>query len=378
MPAALLFLADDAADVLSGHAPLVRAARDAGFAPLLVANDHGPFALRHDLEVLLLPSPDPGRFSAIRRAAARQKVLLKILKARKPALVQLFGLGMAMLHAPVIRLGGAPRKVIALDGLGGWPDRLRKLPEPLRAPAVSALMAGLDTSATRWIVRDARDAALLGLPERAGGRLRIGGLGADPLVHVPEPMPWSPPLKVAMCGPLTATAGIALATEAVRIARQSGAEVTLSVIGARHPKHPDALPPEEAAALGRIPHVAWYAPPDDPAQIWQQHHVCLSAAGAGGALDIAALQAAGATRPAVAFAGGGTEAFLRDGATGRVVGPRSAQALAGVLAELARAPGLVERMGRAARDRLMDGFTEREMLAAFTSAWTTQAAQPDT
>jgi glycosyltransferase involved in cell wall biosynthesis len=60
----------------------------------------------------------------------------------------------------------------------------------------------------------------------------------------------------------------------------------------------------------------------------------------------------------------GCRTLVRDGIEGRIVAPNDAFGLAAALVELSRDLGPVARMGEAARERVLDGFTERDVMAA--------------
>jgi glycosyltransferase involved in cell wall biosynthesis len=58
----------------------------------------------------------------------------------------------------------------------------------------------------------------------------------------------------------------------------------------------------------------------------------------------------------------GCRYFVRDGRDGVVVPPNDATALAKALIVFSSSPALAERMGASARTRLLDGFTERDVM----------------
>jgi glycosyltransferase involved in cell wall biosynthesis len=60
---------------------------------------------------------------------------------------------------------------------------------------------------------------------------------------------------------------------------------------------------------------------------------------------------------------------VRDGIEGRLVRANDAASLAEVFVALAGDPGLVARMGEAARVRVVDGFTERHVMVALQNLY---------
>jgi glycosyltransferase involved in cell wall biosynthesis len=106
------------------------------------------------------------------------------------------------------------------------------------------------------------------------------------------------------------------------------------------------------------------------AQVWQQHHALIVPAGGGDGLPGIVLQAAATARPLIVTSSTGAAAgFVRDGVDGRVVDGADPDALVEAVIQFARAPALVERMGRAARERVLDGYTERQVMDTFKRLW---------
>jgi glycosyltransferase involved in cell wall biosynthesis len=71
----------------------------------------------------------------------------------------------------------------------------------------------------------------------------------------------------------------------------------------------------------------------------------------------------------------GCRRLVRDGVEGLVVPPDDPEALAQAFARLAADPSLVARMGEAARKRVLDGFTERDVMEAAKRVWTAMLAR---
>ncbi|HEX8663720.1 MAG TPA: glycosyltransferase, partial [Beijerinckiaceae bacterium] len=67
--------------------------------------------------------------------------------------------------------------------------------------------------------------------------------------------------------------------------------------------------------------------------------------------------------------------LVRDGAEGVVVPPDDPDALAQAFARLAADPSLVARIGEAARRRVLDGFTERDVMEAVKRVWAAMLAR---
>ena len=351
------------------HLPLVRAAREHDHEVVVAAADHGHGRRIAAAGAQFVPL-DPGlwRNHPVRFARCVD-TLRRIMLEQAPALVQLHGVRAALAGSAAARLAAIPRRILAFNGLGAISARTGLPGDGLRA--LARLMAGIAlTGDTRLVFDNPADAEILGL-DPASPALRItGGAGVDPLIHMPEPMPWSPPLKLAFVSPLLWAHGPGLAVDAVTKARAAGADVTLSLIGAPWGASRQAVPAAIIEGWSRLPGIGWFAPASDMAQVWRQHHALILPSGGGDGLPSLALQAAASARPLiVAASAGGSASFVRDGVDGRVVDGSDPDALAQAIIQFARAPALVERLGRSARERVLDGYTERQVMDAFKRLW---------
>ena len=190
----------------------------------------------------------------------------------------------------------------------------------------------------------------------------LGGAGIDPEALKAAPLPAQPPLKVAIVARMLWSKGIDVAVEAVRAARAQGAAVELSLYGAPDPANPKSIPEETLKAWAAEPGIAWHGRTEDVAAVWRDHHVaCLPSRGGEG-LPRTLLEAAACGRAIVTTDVPGCRTLVRDGTEGRLVPAGDAAGLAEALSDLSRRPDLVARMGAAARARVLDGFTERDVM----------------
>lgn len=373
--AKILFIGTDDWLFARRHRPLLRAARELGLDPVLAARASAYRRVIEEAGARLIGlKADP--LSRSPAAMARMIAELRALILReKPAILQLQGLRPVVLGTLSARMAGQERVVCALNGLGFLSARADALGDAGRA--LARLYAGslLDRPGLRIVFDNPDDPALLGLgPAEAGmaaATVRIiRGLGVDPLIHTPEPMPWSPPLRLAFASPFLFANGADLAVEALAKARAPGVDAALSLIGRPLPSSRSAIPAATLQGWSRLPGISWFAPPADPAEIWRSHHVLILPSRGGDGLPGIMTEAASSARPVITTDVGGCGSFIRDGVEGRVVPVNDAGALAAAIIQLARAPGLVERMGRAARDRILnDGFTERDVMDGHKRLW---------
>jgi glycosyltransferase involved in cell wall biosynthesis len=156
--------------------------------------------------------------------------------------------------------------------------------------------------------------------------------------------------------------GIDVAVEAVRAARAKGGSIELSLYGAPDPSNPKAIPESTLKAWSAEPGMTWHGVTQDVAAVWRDHHVaCLPSRGGEG-LPRTLLEAAACGRAIATTDVPGCRTLVRDGVEGRLVPSGDPVSLAEALLTLSTQPDVVARMGEAARARVLDGFTERDVM----------------
>jgi glycosyltransferase involved in cell wall biosynthesis len=109
--------------------------------------------------------------------------------------------------------------------------------------------------------------------------------------------------------------------------------------------------------------------PEDSREIWRRAEICVWPAYARQGLPRALLEAAACGRALIVTDAAGGRGFVRDGVEGLIVPAQDATALGAALEQLARDAGLRQRMGAAARLRVLQGFTEAHIKEVLRGAY---------
>jgi glycosyltransferase involved in cell wall biosynthesis len=341
--------------------PMVRAARELGLAVTVVTRvrEHRGVIEAEGAKVVPLDIERRSLNPITMGDASGQ--LAAILKAEKADLVHCIALKSILLGGFAATLAGVGRRVYALTGsgfLGARTDMVGRLSQR----AIRLLVRGLQTGRTRYVFENTDDPKLLGLDPAEAQVTILGGAGVDPGALKPEPVPVQPPLKVAVVARMLWSKGIDVAVEAVRNARAKGASIELSLYGAPDPSNPKAIPEATLKAWSAEPGIAWHGATRDIAGVWREHHVaCLPSRGGEG-LPRTLLEAAACGRAIVTTNVPGCRTLVRNGVEGLLVPSGDAGALSEALLALSSQPDRVARMGEAARSRVLDGFTERDVM----------------
>src|SRR5215218_4618378 len=349
--------------------PMAQAARELGLEVAVVTRvrDHRAAIEAAGVKVIGLEAerrslnPMAAGYTAGRLAA--------ILKAWRPDIVHCIALRAILIGGAAALMAGIPRRVYALTGLGFLGARQDLVGRGART-AARMLVRGLETRQTRYLFENPDDAALIGLDRGDASRVTIlGGAGVDAERLCPQPLPPQPPLKVAVVARMLWSKGADVAVEAAKRAREAGAAVELSLYGAPDPSNPKAVPQGTLQAWNSVSGVTWHGRTDDVAGVWRDHHVCCLPSRGGEGLPRTLLEGAACGRALVTTDVPGCRALVRDGIEGFIVPPENPAALADAFVKLAADPTHVARMGEAARQRIMTGFTERHVMVAVKSLY---------
>ncbi len=375
----LLFVATEDWFFASHFLPMARAARELDFDVAVIARERQHRRIIEATGARLI-ALEAERRSLDPRALFRQVVALRrLIEAEQPHILHCIALKPIALAGLAGRLAGVERRVYALTGLGLLGARQGLVAGAARLAASLWLRGVIDGPLVRFLFENPDDPVTLGLDPLDAGKVAIvGGAGVDPLILMPEPMPATPPLKVALVARMLWSKGVDLAVEAIRLARAEGARVELTIYGAPDPSNPKAIPEDTLKQWASRPGVTWAGPTRDIEGVWRGHHLCILPSRGGEGLPRTILEAAACGRPILTTDVPGCRSFVRDGQDGLVVPVEDAAALARALITLARAPALAERMGASARARLIDGHTERDVMNAVKSLYRSMLNRPTT
>ena len=361
----LLFVATEDWFFASHFLPMARAARELDFDVAVIARERQHRRIIEATGARLIALEAERRSLDPRALFAQVQALRRLIAAENPDILHCIALKPIALAGLAGRLAGVERRVYALTGLGFLGARQGVVAEAARLATKLWLRGAIDGSRVRFLFENPDDPVTLGLdPQDAAKVAIVGGAGVDPLVLMPEPMPQSPPFKVALVARMLWSKGVDLAVEAVRLARSEGARVELTIHGAPDPSNPKAIPEATLKEWAARPGINWAGPTRDIEGVWRRHHLCCLPSRGGEGLPRTILEAAACGRPILTTDVPGCRSFVRDGQDGMVVPPDDAAALARALVVFAGSPALAERMGASARARLIDGHTERDVMNA--------------
>jgi glycosyltransferase involved in cell wall biosynthesis len=366
----LLLVAEDRL-ALSNYRPLIGFLKEIALGVVVATRSSGRLAEIEELGVRVIdfdhsrPSLNPVREASSAWAIGR------VLEAEDPDVVHLVGLEAVILGGLASKLVPSRYVVVQMPGLAVSEGADGNLPRLYHAGALRLMASMLRRPESCLLVENADDLPLLrarGIDP--GGRFAVlGGAGIDPQAYPALPAPKNATPIAAFVGQMVARNGIDILMQAGWRLAERGSPLRFELCGAvdhesREEIAADVLADWCAAHKARWPgHVA------DVREVWSRVDICVLPARTGGGVPRALLEAAACARPLVVTDVPGCRHFVRDGIEGLVVRREDPDALAAALDLLARDPEMRQRMGEAARLRLLHGFTETQVRQSLRAAY---------
>jgi glycosyltransferase involved in cell wall biosynthesis len=297
--------------------------------------------------------------------------LARIIEAEEPEVVHLVGSRSIVMGGLALRLHGGPHAVLHVTGPGPLGIVTGRLSRIARNAALRLAASMLRDAASYLLVETPSDLAQL----RADGvdpgpRFAIlGGAGIDPQEFVALPPAGNATPVVAFVGSMTKGNGVDVLMQACDRVAGRGTALAVELCGESEPGDPDAIDVPSLAAWAERSGGTWRREVADARDLWRRADICVLPARHGGGMPTALLEAAACARPLLVTDVPGARDFVRNGVEGLVVPPGDPAALADALQHLARDADLRERMGEAARLRMLQGYTHAHMREALRAAY---------
>lgn len=343
--------------------PMARAAKAHGFDVSVICRvrDHGQAIV--DEGFRLLPLEADRRSLNPFRLLAGIAALRRTLRAEQPALVHLIALRSILLGGLAARSLGMDRMVVAVTGLGFLGAARGPVADGARGLVGAVIRMLAKSQRTRFLFENRSDPAALGLAGDDPRVTIVGGAGVDPARYPVQPMPALPPLRAAFVGRMLWSKGVDVAVAAVMEARRRGTAVTLDLYGQPDPQNPKAVPEATLRTWAEADGITWHGPvrPSDVPGLWARTHVALLPSRGGEGLPRALLEAAASGRVIITTTVPGCADFVADGAYGITHAVDDSGRMAGELVALATDPFRLYALGQAARQRVDEGYTERQV-----------------
>ena len=374
-PCALMFVVTEDWFFVSHFLSVAVAAREAGYAVSVVTRVRSP-DLQRRIEaagVTLIASQHERGTFGVRALAAHVGWFAALFRRERPDIVHLVSIRLIVLAGLAAALAGRKRRVHAVTGMGYLGASRTGRARAARRVVAVLLKRLLGGPFVHTVFENREDPKMLGFDPDGPRVSVVGGAGVDPDRESELPMPPPAPLRVAVVARMVHSKGIDIAVEAVRRARAAGAAVELSLYGLPDLENPRAISAADLQRWSDEPGIRWHGQSRDVRAVWRDHHVVCVPSRGGEGLPRSLLEGAAAGRAVVTTRTPGCATFVRDRVEGLLVPPDDPEALAAALVSLSRDPAAVARYGKAARARILDGFTTQAVARDFLAVYRTLA-----
>ncbi|MEM6615975.1 MAG: glycosyltransferase family 4 protein [Pseudomonadota bacterium] len=299
--------------------------------------------------------------------------LSRILRSEKPDVAHFVGLNPIVLGSVASRLSGVRSQILHIIGLGYLGISARKSVRLLRKLVFSAVNWSVQHRMV-WMFAenqdDVRDLETLGL-RQAPDVVILGGAGVDPVHFAALPFPQNRSVVAATACRFIRSKGLDVLVAAHEKLRAKGTGLTVRMHGIFDGQNPETIDRETLEAwLGKEGIEGGY-PIEDVRTLWREADIAVIPSRTREGMPRAMLEAAACGRPLIVTDLPGPREFVRDGVEGLVVPPEDPDALADAIARLVGDAELRKRMGSAARERFLSGYTERDVKRAIANAYRT-------
>jgi len=286
--------------------------------------------------------------------------LVRELRRERPDIIHFISLKPILLGGLAALFVPKAATVHHLTGLGYLADGNSLKAKIMRNISFRMLGLYLRRSKSWFITENSDDLAFArqyGAPENNRTSM-FGGAGVDP-DHFTE-MPPAPDEKVhaGYVGRMIWSKGVDILVSAKEVLQNRGTNLQLDMYGTPDTANPRALQLKTMEQWNTRPGVKWHGPIKDVRDVWQHCEIAIVPTRTREGMPRAMLEAAACGRALIVTDVPGCREFVRDGIEGLIVPPDDESALADAMEKLVLDSDLRKRMGQAARQRILGGYTE--------------------
>lgn len=305
------------------------------------------------------------------REARTVRHLVEILKAERPTAVHLIAMKPIVLGGIALEIARAPHTVVHMTGLGFLAISDTAKARTARRLALAIMRRTLSRPSSWLLYENPEDRQFL----KEGGVIAgaratmLGGAGIDPEAFPAGPATGNDPPIAAFVGRMIRSKGVGVLLEAGRLLEARGVPLAIELYGDTDDGNPEAIGTADLKNWDNGRDRRFLGPTRDVAAVWRRADIFVLPALSREGMPRALLEAASSARAAIVSDVPGCRFFVRDGVEGLIVPPGAPPALAEALARLAQDPSLRQRLGAAARAKVLGGYTEAAVQDGIESAY---------
>ncbi|MEZ5815828.1 MAG: glycosyltransferase family 4 protein [Hyphomicrobiaceae bacterium] len=310
------------------------------------------------------------------REAKTVRRLAAILAAEAPDVVHLIAMKPIVLGGLATAWARPKHTVLHMTGLGflAISDTIKA--RTARSVALKIMQSVMRRRGSWLLVENPEDLAFLedGGIVAQGRTTMLGGAGIDPEAFSPPVTLENPVPIAAYLARMIRPKGVDVLMEAGDRLSRRGVPIVLELHGETDEGNPEAVPASSLETWANGEDRRYLGFTRNVSGVWQRADIFVLPARSREGMPRALLEAAACGRAVVVTDVPGCRHFVRDGIEGLIVPPGDPEALATALERLARDAKLRARLGAAARQRVLSGYTESHVEDGIERAYRTMTA----
>jgi glycosyltransferase involved in cell wall biosynthesis len=197
----------------------------------------------------------------------------------------------------------------------------------------------------------------------------LGGAGVNP-GHFPAlAIPDNRPIKMGFVGRMVWTKGVDTLADALQIVNADGVKAVVDLYGEPDLQNPRTISLDQLAEWDQRPDMNWHGRSNNIVDVWKTADIAVVPSRGGEGMPRSMLEAACCARALIVTDVPGCHHFVRDGIEGIIVPPDDSEALARAIGRLLADKNLRHAMAKAARQRVLTGFTESHVINDVTDVY---------
>lgn len=357
--------------VLSHFRPLIETLRGLCDELVVVTRCTGR---RPEIEALgarVIPLPFHRKSFNLLRQGKAAREFARIIQAEKPDIVHLIALNPIVIGAAAARLCTMRAVVAHVTGLG-YLGTATRLGARVARQVSFGLVARMLQERVSWVLAendsDLSDLEAFGVYS-GSNRTILGGAGIDPEVYRALPQPSNAVPIAASISRLIHSKGLDVLVAAKERLDTRGVPLRVQIYGRPDKSNPEAISPEVLRDWLSSGTIEGGHETRDVIGVWRGVDIAVLPTRSREGMPRSMLEAAACARPIIATDVPGLRDFIRDGQEGLIVQPDDPVSLADALERLAGDAELRARMGAAARERVLSGFTDAHLMDTVTRVY---------
>jgi glycosyltransferase involved in cell wall biosynthesis len=287
--------------------------------------------------------------------------LIKIYRKEKPDMVHHVAIKPVIYGSIAAIFNRTPAVINAVAGLGMMFSNKDIKSRIIRFFITIAFRLLLNRKNSRLILQNADDQNFFVNSKiiKRERTIKIKGSGVDVEKYTVEPEPKTDKIIVSLVSRMLWNKGIGEIVEAARLLKKTNPNVVIRLIGAPDLLNSKTVSQEQLESWHKEGVIEYLGRRSDIVNVWHESHIATLPSSYGEGLPKCLLEAGACEKPMVTTDIPGCRELVQNNVNGLIIPPRNAEELAKAIAKLAEDEDLRKKLGKTARQMIIDDFSSK-------------------